>query len=80
MTVFEIERIESISIIYIIIYIILINKYTVFFNNCHLSSVIIESVKIARPARYRRKVIHDGRKLQIRGLDVTVRRNWAISC
>ena len=23
------------------------------FNNCHLSSVIIESVKIAHPARYR---------------------------
>ena len=43
------------------------------FNNCHLSSVIIESVKIAHPARYRRKVIHDGRKLRIRGLDVTFR-------
>ena len=29
----------------------------------------------ARPARYRRKVIHEGRNLRIRGLDVTVRLN-----
>ena len=26
-------------------------KWTLFFNNCHLSSVIIESVKTAHPAR-----------------------------
>ena len=34
--------------------------------------------KKAQPARYRRKVIHDGRKLRIRGLDVTVRLKAAI--
>ncbi len=43
------------------------------FNNCHLSSVIGKSQKTAHPARNRRKVIHDGRKIRIRGLDVTVR-------
>ena len=41
------------------------------FNNCHLSSVIIESVKIAHPARYRRKVIFEARKLRIRDHDFT---------
>jgi len=50
------------------------------FNNCHLSSVIIESVKIARPARNQRKVIFEGRKLRIRGLEITVRSNSAILC
>ena len=28
-------------------------NHTTIFNNCHLSSVIIESVKIVHPARYR---------------------------
>ena len=48
------------------------------FNNCHLSSVIIESVKIAHPARYRRNVIFETRKLRLRGLEITVRLNDAI--
>ena len=48
-------------------------KWTLFFNNCHLSSVIIESVKIAHPASYRRNVIFEARKLRIRGLEITVR-------
>ena len=39
-------------VIYIIIYITNLNHPPIF-NNCHLSSVIIESVKIAHPARYR---------------------------
>ena len=43
-----------------------------------MSSVIIESVKIAHPARYRRKVIFEARKLRIRGLENTVRLNDAI--
>ena len=34
------------------------------FNNCHLSSVIIESVKTAHPARCRRAVISLPRKLR----------------
>ena len=48
------------------------------FNNCHLSSVIIESVKIAHPARYRRKVIFEARKLRLRRLEITFRLNDAI--
>ena len=55
-------------------------NYPPIFNNCHLSSVIIESVKIAHPARYRRNVIFEGRKLRIRGLEITVRSNSAILC
>ena len=50
------------------------------FNNCHLSSVIIESVKIAHPARYRRKVIFEARKLRIRRLEITVRSISSNSC
>ena len=49
------------------------------FNNCHLSSVIIESVKIAHPARYRRNVIFETRKLRLRGLEITVRNISATS-
>ncbi len=49
-------------------------------NNCHLSSVIIESVKIAHPARYRRNVIFEARKLRIRRLEITFRSNSSNSC
>ena len=48
------------------------------FNNCHLSSVIIESVKIAHPARYRRNVILEARKLRLLGHEITDRLNDAI--
>ena len=48
------------------------------FNNCHLSSVIIESEKIAHPARNRRNVIFEARKLRIRRLEITFRSNDAI--
>ena len=68
---------EALVNIYYNIYITNLNHPPIF-NNCHLSSVIIESVKIAHPARYRRKVIHDGRKLRIRGLEITVRSKTAI--
>ena len=50
------------------------------FNNCHLSSVIIESVKIAHPARYRRNVISEARKLRLRECDNTFRQNSRNSC
>ena len=46
------------------------HKYTDFFNNCHLSFVILPWAHLARK---RRKVIHDGQKLRIRGLEITVR-------
>ena len=36
--------------------------------------------KNAHLVRYRRKVIHDGWKLRLRGLEITVRWNWAILC
>ena len=55
-------------------------NHTPIFNNCHLSSVIIESVKIAHPARYRRKVIFETRKLRIRRLEITFRSNSSNSC
>ena len=68
---------EALVNIYYNIYITNLNHPPIF-NNCHLSSVIIESVKIAHPARYRRKVIFETRKLRIRGLEITVRLNDAI--
>ena len=70
---------ETLVNIYYNIYITNLNHPPIF-NNCHLSSVIIESVKIAHPARYRRIVIHDGRKLRIRGLEITVRSNSSNLC
>ena len=44
---------------------------------CHCHSVIICGQTLI-VARYRRKVILDGRKLRIRGLEITVRLNDAI--
>ena len=40
------------------------------FNNCHLSFVILPG---AQPARYQRKVISLGRKIRLRGHEITVR-------
>ena len=77
---FEFERKRIISIIYIIIYIILILIDHRFFNNCHLSSVIPESTRKPHLARYWRKVISRASKLRIRGLEVTARKNWANLC
>ena len=50
------------------------------FNNCHLSSVIPESLKTAHPARYRRNVIFEDRKLRIRRLEITFRSISSNSC
>ena len=63
--------------IYYNIYITNLNHAPIF-NNCHLSSVIIDSVKTAHPARYRRNVIFKARKLRLRGHEITVRLNDAI--
>ena len=44
---------------------------TPFFNNCHLSSVILDSPPNTHPARWRRNVISRARKLRIRGHEIT---------
>ena len=68
---------ESLVNIYYNIYNTNLNHAPIF-NNCHLSSVIPESQNNAHPARNRRNVIFEARKLRLRGHEITVRLNDAI--